>query len=274
MVTLTFGPSQNLRAQTMLAILSPAKTLDYATPLPTKKSSEPQFIEESSELIRHLRELSPGDLSVKMKLSDKLARLNAQRYAAWRPAFDTDEARPAIHAFKGDVYQGLDAPTLSARDHNYAQKHLRILSGLHGLLRPLDRIRPYRLEMGTRLVTPRGENLYDFWGSKVTDALNSAISEQKHRALINLASHEYANVIQPQAIEARIITVRFLDYKNGAYKFMSFYGKRARGSMARYMIDQRVKTLKQLRAFDVDGYRFNEERSEGDDWVFTREQAG
>jgi cytoplasmic iron level regulating protein YaaA (DUF328/UPF0246 family) len=256
----------------MLAILSPAKTLDYKTPLPTKKSSDPQFIQESSKLIRQLRELSPGDLSEKMKISDKLAQLNAQRYAAWRPCFDTDDARPAIHAFKGDVYQGLDAPTLSARDHNYAQKHLRILSGLHGLLRPLDRIRPYRLEMGTRLKTTQGKNLYDFWGSKVTEALNSAIREQSHRALINLASNEYVNVIQAESIEARMINVSFLDYKNGAYKFLSFYGKRARGSMARYMIDHRVKTLKQLRAFDYDGYRFSEERSEGDDWVFTRKQ--
>jgi len=257
----------------MLAILSPAKTLDYKTPLPTKKSSEPQFIEESSRLIRHLRELSPSDLSKKMKLSDKLAQLNAQRYAAWRPSFGTDDARPAIHAFKGDVYQGLDAPTLSARDHNYAQKHLRILSGLHGLLRPLDLIRPYRLEMGTRLKTAQGQNLYDFWGSKVTEALNSAISEQSHRALINLASNEYFNVLQTDSIDVRMINVSFLDYKNGAYKFISFYGKRARGSMARYMIDRRVKTLKQLRAFDYDGYGFSEARSEGDDWVFTRRQV-
>jgi len=257
----------------MLAILSPAKTLDYDTPLITKKYSEPDFVKESGELIEALRKLSPDDLSDKMKISDKLAQLNAQRYADWRPDFATDDARPAIHAFKGDVYAGLDAPSLSARDHNYAQKHLRILSGLHGLLRPLDRIRPYRLEMGTRLNNSQGINLYDFWGTKVTDALNRSIDEHNHRALINLASNEYAKVVQQDAIEARVIDVSFLDYKNGAYKFISFFGKKARGSMARFMIDQRVKSLKQLRAFDYDGYRFSEERSAGDKWVFTRKQA-
>ena len=257
----------------MLAILSPAKTLDYETPLITKKFSEPEFVTESGELIDALRKLSPEDLSTKMKISDKLAQLNAERYADWRPDFPNGAARPAIHAFKGDVYLGLDAPTLSARDHNYAQKHLRILSGLHGLLRPLDRIRPYRLEMGTRLDTTQGKNLYDFWGTKVTDALNESIAEHNHRALINLASNEYAHVVQPESIGARIIDVSFLDFKNGDYKFISFFGKKARGSMARYMIDHRVKTLKQLRAFDYDGYRFSEERSAGDRWVFTRKQA-
>lgn len=258
----------------MLAILSPAKTLDYETPLITKKASKPDFVPESSKLIEHLRKLSPGDLSAKMNISDNLAQLNAQRYADWQPSFDSGEARPAVHAFKGDVYVGLDAPSLSARDHNYAQKHLRILSGLHGVLRPLDKIHPYRLEMGTRLKTQQGNNLYDFWGSKVTDALNKSIDEHNHRALINLASNEYAKVIQHDAINARIINVSFLDYKNGAYKFISFFGKRARGCMARYMIDHRVKSLKQLRAFDYDGYRFSAERSKSDQWVFTRKQAG
>ncbi len=258
----------------MLAILSPAKTLDYETPLITRKASEPEFVTESGELIEELRKLSPAELSAKMKISDKLAQLNAGRYADWRPDFPVDEARPAIHAFKGDVYVGLDAPSLSARDHNYAQKHLRILSGLHGLLRPLDKIRPYRLEMGTRLETAQGKNLYEFWGTKVTDALNQTLAEQNHRALINLASNEYANVVQQDSIDARVIDVSFLDYKNGAYKFISFFGKKARGSMARYMIDHRVKSLKQLRAFDYDGYRFCEERSAGDLWVFKRKQRG
>ncbi len=257
----------------MLAILSPAKTLDFDTPLTTKKFSEPLFVGESTELIGHLRKLSPRDLSAKMKISDGLAELNVQRYADWRPSFESDAARPAIHAFKGDVYLGLNAPTLTARDHNYAQKHLRILCGLHGLLRPLDRMRPYRLEMGTALKTQRGKDLYEFWGSKVTDALNETIADNSHRALVNLASNEYANVIQNDALDARIIDVKFLDYKNGQYKFISFFGKRARGSMARYMIDHRVKSLKQLREFDYDGYRFSEERSTGDHWVFTRKQA-
>lgn len=258
----------------MLAILSPAKTLDYDTPLSTKKFSEPDFVKESSILIQELKRLSPRDLSDKMKISDNLAHLNAQRYADWRPSFESEAARPAIHAFKGDVYLGLEAPTLSARDHNYAQNHLRILSGLHGLLRPLDRIRPYRLEMGTKLKTQQGPDLYEFWGSKVTDALNAVIGEHKHRALINLASNEYARVVQQPEIDARIINVRFLEFKNGSYKFISFFGKRARGAMARYMIDHRVKSLKQLREFNYDGYQFSEERSEANEWVFTRKQVG
>nr|XP_061804797.1 UPF0246 protein Maqu_2499-like [Nerophis lumbriciformis] len=256
----------------MLAILSPAKTLDYKSALTTKKFSEPDFVKESSQLIEQLRKLSPRKLSEKMKISASLAELNAQRYADWRPSFGAEQSRPAMHAFKGDVYLGLEAPTLSARDHNYAQKHLRILSGLHGLLRPLDRIRPYRLEMGTRLKTGQGNDLYAFWGSKVTDALNTVIEQHNHRALINLASNEYATVVEKNAIDARVINVQFLDYKNGKYKFMSFFGKRARGSMARYMIDHRLKSIKQLREFDYDGYQFSEERSEGDQWVFTRKQ--
>jgi len=257
----------------MLAILSPAKTLDYKTPLTTQKFSQPDFVSESKSLVEQLRKLSPQSLSQKMKISDKLAELNANRYQDWRPTFDEEQSRPAIHAFKGDVYQGLDASTLSARDHNYAQNHIRILSGLHGVLRPLDRIRPYRLEMGTQLKTKHGKNLYDFWGSKVTDAINAVIEQNRHRALVNLASNEYVEVIQLESIEARVIDVRFLDYKNGAYKFISFFGKRARGSMARYMVDHRVKSFKQLQAFNYDGYRFSESRSNGDQWVFTRKQA-
>ncbi|MEM9531817.1 MAG: peroxide stress protein YaaA [Pseudomonadota bacterium] len=257
----------------MLAILSPAKTLDYETPLTTDKYSEPEFVEDSSALIDRLRKMSPRKIAETMHISDNLAQLNAERYATWQPSFEDDAARPAILAFKGDVYRGLDATTLSARDHNYAQKHLRILSGLHGLLRPLDRIRPYRLEMGTKLKTDRGGNLYEFWGNKVTDALNEVIEQHNHRALINLASNEYVGVVDRGATNARIIDVKFLDYKNGQYKLISFYAKKARGSMARYMIDQRVKTLKQLQDFDYDGYRFSESRTQGDEWVFTRKQA-
>ena len=208
-----------------------------------------------------------------MKISDKLADLNHKRYAEWTPNFELGEARPAALAFKGDVYIGLDAATLTARDLNWAQKHVRILSGLHGLLRPLDAIRPYRLEMGTPLCTSKGKNLYEFWGSKVTDALNQALSEQKQKILINLASNEYFKVLDPEAIDARVIHIHFKEWKNGEYKFLSFFAKKARGLMTRYMIDNRVNTLKALQAFDYEGYSYNAAMSSENDWVFVRKLA-
>ncbi|NKB97247.1 MAG: peroxide stress protein YaaA [Pseudomonadales bacterium] len=256
----------------MLAILSPAKSLDYESPLATRKFSEPAFVADSEILINKLREFEPNEISSLMGISDNLAELNHRRYADWQPEFPKKCARPAILAFSGDVYLGLEGPTLSERDFTWAQKHVRILSGLHGLLRPLDRIRPYRLEMGTQLKTQRGKNLYQFWGDQVTDALNTAISEQADNVLINLASDEYYAVLQSERINARIIKVHFRDWKNGQYKFLSFFAKKARGSMARYMIDKRVKSLKALRGFDYDGYQLNSDLSNGDDWVFTRKQ--
>ena len=256
----------------MLAIISPAKTLDFESKLPTKKHSEPAFVEDSHELITKLRTIEPRQLSAMMKISDNLAELNYRRYLEWAPSFNNGESRPAALAFKGDVYLGLEANTLGERDLSWAQKHLRILSGLHGLLRPLDRIRPYRLEMGTKLATNRGKNLYEFWGSKVTNALNDAIAEQNQEILINLASNEYFNVLKTDDIQARIINVHFKEFKDGKYKFLSFFAKKARGLMARYMIDHRVSTLKALREFDYEGYTYNTELSHGDDLVFTRPQ--
>jgi len=256
----------------MLAILSPAKTLDFASKLGTRKFSEPNFVQESNELIKVLQTIEPPALSELMKISDNLAELNYRRYLEWQPCFAKQYARPAALAFKGDVYLGLQADSFSERDLTWAQKHLRILSGLHGLLRPLDRIRPYRLEMGTKLKTPRGKSLYEFWGGKVTDALNSAIAEQQQEILVNLASNEYFGVLQKDDINARIINVHFKEYKDGKYKFLSFYAKKARGLMARFMIEKRTNTLKSLRAFDYEGYEFNAPLSDGDDWVFSRPQ--
>lgn len=256
----------------MLAILSPAKSLDYTSPLATRKSSEPDFVSDSQILIDELRHYPPQKIASLMGISDNLAELNHRRYAQWVPEFPKSDARPAVLAFKGDVYLGLEGSTLSERDFTWAQKHIRILSGLHGILRPLDRIRPYRLEMGTRLKTSRGGNLYEFWGSKVTEALNTAIAEQGDDILINLASDEYYRVLQPEEINARIIKVHFREWKNGKYQFLSFFAKKARGSMARYMVDKRVKTLKALRAFDYEGYEYNEDLSSGDSWFFTRKQ--
>jgi uncharacterized protein len=256
----------------MLAILSPAKSLDYESALATRKFSEPAFVADSAILIDSLRQFDPKEISSLMGISDNLAELNHRRFAEWQPEFPKQCARPALLTFSGDVYLGLQGATLGERDFTWAQKHLRILSGLHGLLRPLDRIRPYRLEMGTQLKTERGKNLYQFWGDQVTDALNTALNEQSDNVLINLASDEYYRVLQPDRIEAQIIKIHFRDWKSGKYKFLSFFAKRARGSMARFIIDKRVKTLQGLRAFNYDGYQYNSDLSNGDDWVFTRKQ--
>ncbi len=254
----------------MLAILSPAKTLDYQTPLTTNKSTQPDFNTESKELIATLRKFVPAEIGSLMKISDNLAELNHRRYAEWQNQASEDNARPALFAFKGDVYLGLDAQTLGARDINFAQKHLRVLSGLHGLLRPLDLIQPYRLEMGTRLATRRGSNLYQFWGNKVTDNINKALAQQTSKVLLNLASNEYYQVIQAERIEGRILNINFKELRDGKYRFVSFAAKRARGLMARYMIDNRITRPAQLRQFDVDRYAFNDALSSEDEWIFTR----
>ena len=258
----------------MLAILSPAKTLDFDSPLTTDQHSAPEFTKESTALIKTLRQLEPSDIGSLMGISDKLAVLNHNRYAHWSAKFDdASGARASLLAFKGDVYLGLDAQTLSKRDFTWAQKRLRVLSGLYGLLRPLDRIHPYRLEMGTALRNTAGKDLYEFWGGKVTQALNEALAGQRSKVLINLASNEYYKVVQTQNIDGRILTINFKEWRRDAYRFVSFSAKKARGLMARYMIDQRAERADDLKAFDVEGYAFNEELSSRDEWIFTRHIA-
>lgn len=258
----------------MLAILSPAKTLDFDSPLTTDQHSAPEFTKESTALIKTLRQLEPSDIGSLMGISDKLAVLNHNRYAHWSAKFDdASGARASLLAFKGDVYLGLDAQTLSKRDFTWAQKRLRVLSGLYGLLRPLDRIHPYRLEMGTALRNTAGKDLYEFWGGKVTQALNEALAGQRSKVLINLASNEYYKVVQAQNIDGRIVTINFKEWRRDAYRFVSFSAKKARGLMARYMIDQRAERADDLKAFDVEGYAFNEELSSRDEWIFTRHIA-
>ena len=258
----------------MLAILSPAKTLDFDSPLTTDQHSAPEFTKESTALIKTLRQLEPSDIGSLMGISDKLAVLNHNRYAHWSAKFDdASGARASLLAFKGDVYLGLDAQTLSKRDFTWAQKRLRVLSGLYGLLRPLDRIHPYRLEMGTALRNTAGKDLYEFWGGKVTQALNETLAGQRSKVLINLASNEYYKVVQAQNIDGRIVTINFKEWRRDAYRFVSFSAKKARGLMARYMIDQRAERADDLKAFDVEGYAFNEELSSRDEWIFTRHFA-
>jgi hypothetical protein len=257
----------------MLIVLSPAKTLDYDTPATTDARSLPDFIEHSSELIGTLRELSPAQIGSLMRISDSLATLNAGRFASWRPKFNAKNAKQAVLAFNGDVYEGLDAPSLSARQLDYAQAHLRILSGLYGVLRPLDLMQPYRLEMGTRLANPRGGNLYDFWGDLVTEALNQESALQKSRVLVNLASEEYFKVVRPKRLNAAVVTPVFEDWKGGRYKVISFHAKRARGLMARYAAVKRITQAEKLKAFDAEGYAFVENASTEHRWLFRRRVA-
>lgn len=252
----------------MLVVISPAKTLDFETPARTSVASTPAFLDDSQLLVDRMREFSPADISKLMKISDKLGVLNSTRFETWSLPFTADNAKQAILAFKGDVYTGLDAESLSAEQDDYAQQHLRILSGLYGLLKPLDLIQPYRLEMGTRLDNTRGKDLYQFWGDQITDALNNELGEDD--VLINLASNEYFKAVQPKKLQARIITPVFKDTKKGVQKIISFYAKKARGLMTRYMIDKRIEHAEALKDFDVAGYQFDASQSTDTEWVFTR----
>lgn len=254
----------------MLLVVSPAKNLDFESPLATQQYSQPSLLEHSQLLIDRCLSLSPAEISSLMSISDKLAGLNAARFGQWSQPFDQNNARAAVLAFNGDVYTGLDAASFSEADFNFAQSHMRILSGLYGLLKPLDLMQAYRLEMGTKLDNVRGKNLYEFWGNIITDKLNEALAEQGDNMLINLASTEYFKSVKKKQLEADIITPSFKDWKNGQYKMISFFAKKARGLMARYIIQHQLTEVEQLKAFDLAGYQYNEEFSKGNDWVFTR----
>ncbi len=255
----------------MLIVVSPAKTLDYETAPVTDSASQPMFMEHSALLIEELKTHSVQDIAELMKLSDKLASLNVARYESWEPECTTSNAKQAVLAFKGDVYTGLDAENLSEADLQFAQQHLRILSGLYGVLKPLDLMQPYRLEMGTKLNNQRGKNLYEFWGTTICDYLNQELAAQTNPVLINLASNEYYKAAKEKSIQSRIITPQFKDWKNGQYKMISFYAKKARGLMTRYIIQNRIENPEQLKDFDLEGYRFAESMSEGDSWTFIRD---
>lgn len=256
----------------MLAVISPAKKLDFESPAHDIIAGQCELLEHSEMLIRRCQELSPADIASLMKLSDKLAGLNAARFGQWHTPFTKENAKQAIFAFQGDVYVGLGAQQLSDDDLIFAQDHLRILSGLYGVLRPLDLMQAYRLEMGTKLANSRGNNLYQFWGSLVTDKLNQTLAANDSQFLINLASTEYFKVVKTRDIKAKIITPVFKDYKNGQYKIISFFAKKARGLMVRYMIEKRVSTPEQLKGFDYDGYQFEPSLSSDQELVFTRRQ--
>ena len=258
----------------MIFLLSPAKSLDYETPPPTDlPSTSPLFMRPAGELIEVLKTKSPLDIAKLMDLSDKLSGLNVARYQAWKPRATTKNAKQAMLAFDGDVYDGLSAKTLTTDDLLWAQDHVASLSGLYAVLRPLDLMQPYRLEMGTTLTNPRGTNLYQFWGSTVSDYLNKALKSSDDPVVVNLASQEYFKVVDRKLLKARVIECVFQEYKNGAYKVISFAAKRARGLMTRYAIQNRITDPEGLKRFQTDGYVFTKTESTADRWVFRRKVA-
>lgn len=255
----------------MLMLISPAKTLDYDSPAPTSHASQPRFMDRSAALIDCLRPLPPQAIAELMSISDKLAHLNVARYQAWEPTATPHNSKQALFAFMGDVYEGLHASTLDDEAIHYLQWHLQILSGLYGLLRPLDLMQAYRLEMGTRLANPKGKDLYAFWGNTLTEAINAELDSSNTPVVVNLASEEYFKSIKTKALKGRLITPVFEDYKGDRYKIISFYAKRARGMMVRYAATHRITDPEALKGFDSEGYAFDPAASEGDVWIFRRQ---
>ena len=254
----------------MLTVISPAKTLDFESKPITDCHTQPKFLAQSQALIDELQQLSAPSIATLMKLSDKLAGLNMARFQTWQQPFDLDNSKQALLAFKGDVYTGIDADSMDDEGLDFAQQHLRILSGLYGVLKPLDLIQPYRLEMGTQFANAKGKNLYQFWGGQLREEIESE-ALQSGAVLVNLASNEYFKALEAKNLNTRIITPVFKDWKNGQYKIISFYAKKARGLMSRYIIDHRINDPEHLKSFDSDGYRLSADMSCGDHWVFIRD---
>ncbi|MCX6181625.1 MAG: peroxide stress protein YaaA [Bacteroidetes bacterium] len=252
----------------MIAILSPAKTLDFESPLPTKKYTVAQNIDKALPLIAGLKKMSPKKIGELMELSDNLSQLNHQRYQSFTENHDTKNARPAVFTFSGEVANGLDAGNFSAKEIDYAQKHLRILSGLYGLLKPLDLIQPYRLEMGTSWGPAKNKNLYAYWGNTISEQLNDDLGKSK--TLINLASNEYFKAVNPKILNAEIISCNFKEKKGSDYKIVMVFAKKARGMMGNYIVKNQIDKSEDLKNFDLEGYAFNKKLSENNNWVFTR----
>ncbi len=252
----------------MIVLISPAKSLDFEKPSPIQKPSMAAFPEETAQLIEALQTFSTSDIAGLMSLSDKLAQLNYERYQDWQKSDTTQKT--ALYAFQGDVYQGLEADSFVEEDLDFAQQHLRILSGLYGVLRPFDLIKPYRLEMGTSLSIEGHSNLYDFWGDKITQKINEALDIQKEKTIINLASKEYFKAVKPKNIQGKIIYPNFKEEKGGKFKIVSFFAKKARGMMSAYIIKNRIVQPEQIKYFDQEGYQFNASLSTENEWIFTR----
>jgi len=254
----------------MLFLLSPAKTLDYASPIPEVPHTRPEFAADAAHLVEVLRRYSPPQLSGLMEISDPLAALNVARYQAWSPKFTARNSRQAVLAFDGDVYEGLQARHMGGAELEWAQRHLRILSGLYGVLRPLDWMQPYRLEMGTSLKVGAAGNLYQYWGSRISECLNEVLAADKTPVVVNLASQEYFKAVDRKALKARVIDCVFEEWKGGSWKIISFSAKKARGLMARYAITRRVETPRKLEAFDLEGWRFDAAASQPERLLFRR----
>ncbi|MDK6727050.1 peroxide stress protein YaaA [Neisseria mucosa] len=256
----------------MFFVLSPAKNLNEKAPAPVKEFTQPDLLAEAEILMRQLRELAPQQIAELMHVSDKIALLNAERNAEWHTPFTPDNAKQAVFMFNGDVYEGIAADILKPEQIQYLQQHVRLLSGLYGILRPLDLMQPYRLEMGTAFANTRGKNLYEFWGDIITDLLNDTLAQAGSDILVNLASQEYFKSVNTKKLKARLITPVFKDEKNGKYKIISFYAKRARGLMVRYAAEHNITDPEMLKNFDYEGYSFNAAASNESEWVFMRKE--
>jgi len=255
----------------MLTVISPAKTLDFETAPATRKTTQPRFLARSAELVEDARAMSPDDIRELMGVSEKIAELNHQRFMDWGTPFNLDNAKQALFAFRGDVYTGLEADSLGTAELAFAQQHLRILSGLYGVLRPLDLMQAYRLEMGLKFANSGGKNLYEFWGDILTKELNRDLAKSGSKVLVNLASNEYFRAVKPGSLDAEIITPVFKDLKGGKYKIISFFAKKARGQMARFILDKELNDPAGLKKFKAGGYRYNKTESTARELVFTRD---
>jgi cytoplasmic iron level regulating protein YaaA (DUF328/UPF0246 family) len=257
----------------MLTVISPAKSLNFESPIPSTKTTKPRFLQQSQQIIDQIKSLAPQDIASLMNLSDKLAVLNYDRFQAFKTPFTKKNARASVFAFRGDVYLGLDADSLSEDDLEFSQGHLRILSGLYGVLRPLDIMQAYRLEMGTKFENAAGKNLYDFWGESLNQSIQKELDKSDSQVLVNLASNEYFKAVKAKSLSHKIITPVFKDFKNGQYKVISFFAKRARGMMSRYIIQNRIDQPEDLKGFNLDGYKISKKLSSDKEFIFTRKQS-
>ena len=257
----------------MIILMNSSKTLNFDPTVEISKHTIPEFLKNSEMLVEKLRKLSEAEFSNLMGVSDKLAKLNVERYANWQTAAAPPRAKQALLAFKGDIYSGIETKSYDTEDFDYAQSHVRILSGLYGILRPLDLIQPYRLEMDTKLKTAEGKNLYSFWGNRLTESLKAFLKQEKSGVIVNLCSAEYFKAIKSKAIEAAVITPVFKEFRSGTYRFVTIYAKKARGLMCNYIIRNRLKRIEDLKSFDSEGYQYNKKISSDHEWVFTRGKA-
>ena len=256
----------------MIITLSPSKGQDFEAPAKTKKHTVPASLDDSQLLIKELRKVKSDELQAMMSISENIAKLNVARVKNFKTPFTTSNAKQAIFAFKGDVYSGIDTEKFSAADLDYAQKHLRILSGLYGCLRPLDLIQPYRLEMKTKLKNPRGDNLYQFWGEIITERLNKELAKQQEAVLVNLASNEYFKSVKPRLLQGRLLNINFKETKDGKTRVVAIFAKRARGMMTNYILRNRIEKPEDLKKFKEGGYQFSKAESDDKQWTFTRPQ--